>query len=117
VLTLRQDIRLAVSGSEDKTVKLWDTHSHSVVHTYYDHLDSVNSVAFHPHGSIIAAASSDNSIKLWDVRTKTLIQHYAAADGAVRSISFHPSGDWLVSAADDSQLKVTTIQTHEWCNE
>ena len=31
------DARLIVSGSDDKTVKLWDTNSKNVINTFYDH--------------------------------------------------------------------------------
>lgn len=98
------DSRLIVSGSDDKTVKLWDLGSKSCVKTYWDHtgyctingkkplaLDlscvqlvnnsMVSSVAFHPAGTVVASASTDRSIKLFDIRTHRLIQHYGNAHG------------------------------------
>ena len=32
---------MAVSGSDDKTVKLWDVDAHQVMHTFYDHSEYV----------------------------------------------------------------------------
>ncbi len=32
-----EDVRLAVSGGDDKTVRLWDTHTGENIHTFYDH--------------------------------------------------------------------------------
>jgi centriolar protein POC1 len=60
---------MIVSGSEDKTVKLWDAYSKSLVNTYDDHSHSINKVRFHPDGSCIASASDDAKIKLFDVRS------------------------------------------------
>lgn len=37
------DGRLIASGSDDKTVKLWDLRRGNTIHTFYDHLDAVNS--------------------------------------------------------------------------
>ena len=31
------DSNLAVSGSDDKLVKLWDVATHQSIHTFYDH--------------------------------------------------------------------------------
>lgn len=45
------DDRLVVSGSDDKTVKLWDLSSNREVHTYFEHRAMVTSVAFHPDGT------------------------------------------------------------------
>ena len=115
------DARVVVSGSDDKTVKLWDLSSKSCVKTYWDHTGMVTSVAFHPSGTIVASASTDRSIKLFDIRTHKLIQHYSDAHGSpsaphvngetgiggVNSISFGgKSGEWLISTGMDGVVKV-----------
>ncbi len=109
-LTHRSDGLLAVTGSDDKTVKLWDLATHQTVHTFYEHSGAVMSVKFHPHGSVIATGSADNSIKLWDIRTHQLLQHYAAHDATVTDIDFHPTGDYLISSSNDATLKVWDIR-------
>ena len=67
---------------------------------------AVNSVQFHPHGSIVVSGSEDRSIKLWDIRAPKLIQHYAAHSAGVNSVSLFPSGDFLLSGSSDTSLKV-----------
>ncbi|TVP59753.1 MAG: hypothetical protein EA343_19350, partial [Nodularia sp. (in: Bacteria)] len=42
-------------------------------YTISAHSNWVNSVAFSPHGRILASGSRDNSIKLWDVATRSNI--------------------------------------------
>jgi centriolar protein POC1 len=58
------DGRLAASGSDDKTVKIWDLQSKRCIRTYDDHGGMINSVAFHPDGTCVATGSSDHSIKV-----------------------------------------------------
>jgi WD40 repeat protein len=88
----------------------------------------VTSVAFHPHGTVIATASTDRTIKLFDIRTHKLIQHYgdahgpapfagqhldgtANSSGAVNSVSFGgPNGEWLISTGMDGLVKVWDVQ-------
>jgi len=57
-----------VSGSEDKTVKLWDMQTGGVIKTFCGHTDWVNSVAISVDYSRIVSGSSDNTICLWDVQ-------------------------------------------------
>jgi centriolar protein POC1 len=67
------DFRLIASGSDDKTVKLWDTETHKELYTFDDHDGVINSVKFHPDGTCLASASFDRKIKIFDIRSKRLL--------------------------------------------
>ena len=58
------DGRLAVSGSDDKTVRIWDVATRQCLRVYDDHSGYVNTVAFHPDGTCVASAGTDNAIKV-----------------------------------------------------
>ena len=45
------------SGSDDKTVKLWDVTSGECLQTLEGHSDCVNSVSFSPDGTKVASGS------------------------------------------------------------
>jgi len=45
------DARLIVSGSDDKSVKLWDVTKKKNLISFVDHLDVVRDVKFHPDGT------------------------------------------------------------------
>lgn len=104
------DARIIVSGSDDKTVKIWDLAKKKNLISFMDHLDVVRDVKFHPDGTCVASGSDDSKIKLWDLRSKRLLQHYDAHDGPVNKISFHPNGKYLISASDDSTVKIWDIR-------
>jgi WD40 repeat protein len=55
-----------VSGSKDKTVRLWDVASGAHLNTLEGHATSVNSVAFSPDGTRVVSGSKDNTVRLWD---------------------------------------------------
>jgi WD40 repeat protein len=61
------DGRALASGSQDKTVKLWDVASGQQGRTLKGHADSVRSVAFSPDGSVLASGSEDKTVNLWNV--------------------------------------------------
>ena len=46
------------SGSDDKTVKLWEARSGKLLRTLEGHQDSVMSVAFDPQGGTLASGSA-----------------------------------------------------------
>jgi len=61
------DGRLIGSGSEDKSVRLWNAATGTVIATLEGHTGSVASVAFTPDGQFIVSGSYDKTIRVWDL--------------------------------------------------
>jgi len=104
------DARIIVSGSDDKSVKIWDVAKKKNLISFMDHLGIVKDVKFHPDGTSVASGSDDMKIKLWDLRSKRLLQHYDAHDDSINKISFHPNGKYMLSASNDSTIKIWDIR-------
>ena len=60
---------LLVSGSMDKTAKLWDVQTGGIVKTFYGHTQGVNSVSISEDSTKIVSSSWDCKINLWDIQT------------------------------------------------
>src|SRR5271154_4444846 len=60
--------RLA-SGSNDRTVRVWNTATGQVKQTLKGHSNSVRSVAFSPDGSRLASGSDDRTVRVWNIVT------------------------------------------------
>ena len=61
-----------VSGSDDKSVRVWDAVTVTVTSTLQGHLNYVMSVAFSPGGKQIVSGSGDKSVRVWDAVTGTV---------------------------------------------
>jgi WD40 repeat protein len=60
------DGKRIVSGSDDKTLKVWNATTGQETLTLKGHTSRVNSVAFSPDGKRIVSASEDATLKVWD---------------------------------------------------
>ena len=58
-----------ISGSRDKTVKIWDANTRECLKTLEGHSDDVWSVAYSPDGTKIISGSDDKTVKIWDTNT------------------------------------------------
>jgi serine/threonine protein kinase/WD40 repeat protein len=101
------DGKLVASGSNDRTVKLWDgTGANSnPVRELKGHTNFVNSVIFSPDGKKLASSSGDGTVRLWDVASGNELKQLKSPDQAViASISFSPDGTLLAGAATNRML-------------
>ena len=58
------------SGSDDKSVRIWDTATGRQLRELKGHGSGVWSVAFSPDGTTIASGSGDESVRIWDAAVK-----------------------------------------------
>eukprot|EP00760_Papus_ankaliazontas_P031065 PhM_4_TR5174/c1_g1_i1/m.27073/K17302/COPB2, SEC27; coatomer subunit beta' len=61
-----------VSGSDDRTVKVWDYQTKACVHTLTGHTNNVSSVIFHPDLPLLLTGSEDETVNIYDLQTYRL---------------------------------------------
>jgi F-box and WD-40 domain protein 1/11 len=99
IACLQFDGRIAVSGSNDRSVKVWDVETGQCIQTLTGHSNLVRCLAF--RGRRLISGSYDHSIKFWDVREGQCMLDYRAA---------HDS--WVFDVQCDLTKMVTSGQDH-----
>jgi WD40 repeat protein len=100
-----------LSGSQDATLKLWDTDTGKVLRTFVGHTDGVNSVAFSPDGTRALSGSWDKTLKLWDVATGTVLRTLEGHTDGINSVAFSPDGALVLSGSQDKTVKLWNAET------
>ena len=95
-----------VSGSDDKTLRLWDAVSGTHLNMLIGHSDWVTSVAFSPDGTRIVSGSDDKTLRLWDAVSGAHLNTLNGHSSWVLSVAFSPNGTQIVSGSSDETLQL-----------
>ena len=108
------DGRVLVSGSGDKTVRIWDmVNKTSRVFVINDDDGSdcgITSVTISPNGILLAAGILAGKVHIWDIATGILVDCLNGHGDGIYSVEFTPDGKGLVSGSLDKTLKYWDVR-------
>ncbi|KAJ9235433.1 hypothetical protein DTO169E5_6149 [Paecilomyces variotii] len=106
------DGSMIASGGADAAVKVWDTLSGKLIHTFEGHLAGISTISWSPDGEIIASGSDDKTIRLWNVLTgKAHPIPFVGHHNYVYAIAFSPKGNMLVSGSYDEAVFLWDVRS------
>jgi WD40 repeat protein/serine/threonine protein kinase len=100
---------LATCGS-DRTIKIWDAASSTLLRTLEGHEGDIGGLAFHPDGRRLASAGLDNAVKIWDVETGREL-HNSTQTAAIHCLAYSPDGKQLAGVLADGESRVWDAET------
>ncbi|KAG8833251.1 hypothetical protein FRB91_000039 [Serendipita sp. 411] len=108
-----------VSGSADKTIRLWDIETGQILgEPLRGHRANVYSVAFSPDGRQMASGSWDETIRLWDTETGQIVgEPLRGHSSSVASVAFSPDGCQIASGSWDKTIRLWDTETGQTIGE
>ncbi|KAF5340663.1 hypothetical protein D9611_007282 [Ephemerocybe angulata] len=100
-----------ISGSADKTVRVWDASTGNVRSILEGHSDWCSSVAISGDGSWIVSGSEDKTVRTWDAIAGKAHRVLAGHDGYVMAVAFSWDGSRICSGSMDKTVRVWQAST------
>ena len=108
---LSADGRFALSGSGDKTLKLWEVETGKCVCTFEGHTSNVESVCLSADGRFALSGSGDKTLKLWEVATGKCLRTFEGHTKSVNTVRLSADGWFALSGSGDKTLKLWEVAT------
>jgi WD40 repeat protein len=105
------DGRRALSGSEDRTFRLWDLQTGQNLRTFAGHAAGVTAVALSPDRHIAVSGSGDRTLKLWDAESGQLLRTVSGHEDGVSAAVISPDGCRVLSGSRDRTLRLWDAST------
>lgn len=113
-LLLKSDSKTLISGSEDKTIRLWDLETGKEIKQLQGHASFINALVLSPDQQLLYSAGADRSIRLWDLTSgQPLDTIEAAHNSPINQLALSPDGQTLASASADGEVKLWDTNTRE----
>jgi WD40 repeat protein len=112
------DENRVVTGSSDRTAKVWDTQTGHLLSTCAgekSHTGPIMAVAFAPDGGLLATGGSDKLVKLWQAESGAYLFDLGGLKRGhskdVRALAFSHDGKRLASGSQDQRVKVWEVSS------
>ncbi len=114
-INLSSDGTKALSGSFDKTLKVWSVSTQNsllnCLLTFDGHTGVIYSVYLSQDGKLAVSGSADKTVKLWDIQAAKCIQTFEGHTDIVSSVILSHDNRFIISGSFDRTLKIWDVET------
>lgn len=108
-LAITPNGRMIASGSDDKTIRVWDVNTATEMLTFAS--DDMLGLSFSMDGKLLASTSSRSRIRLWDMSTIKQLPPLNGENGFARALAFSPDNKTLASGSREGTIHLWDIAT------
>eukprot|EP01016_Furgasonia_blochmanni_P026849 TRINITY_DN283_c0_g2_i4.p2 TRINITY_DN283_c0_g2~~TRINITY_DN283_c0_g2_i4.p2 ORF type:complete len:176 (+),score=49.85 TRINITY_DN283_c0_g2_i4:71-598(+) len=108
---LYQNSNFVISGSRDKTIKVWNCATGLCLATFTGHDNWVRGLAMHHSGKFLYSCSDDKSIRIWDLSNGNCMRKILEAHGHfVTNIASSNRYLYVATTSVDTTIKVWELK-------
>lgn len=105
-VTFHPSLPIIASGSDDCTIRIWDSNTGECLKILQGHENWVLDVKFSKDSTILASGSFDRTIKFWNIESGQCLKTLQGHQDAVWSVSWSPDGRLLASSGFEKIIRV-----------
>ncbi|CAH8679693.1 unnamed protein product [Schistosoma rodhaini] len=106
-LDISSDSRLIITGSTDKTVRLWELQFGNCQRRFTSHSEPITCVRFIPHTSLAVSSDKGGQIKQWDIKKFREITTFKGHNGSVTCLATTITNTALLTQKKTPKLEKT----------
>jgi WD40 repeat protein len=112
-VAMSKDGRYAATGSDDKTVRLWDIQAEKEIKCLKGHTRWVQALAFNHQTDLLVSSGGDGKIIFWDIQGERLspLTTYPGHDDSILSLSFSANDQFLLSGSRDKSIRIWDVHS------
>jgi len=110
-MCLSLDGKWLVTGSTDKSARLWEVDSGREIRVFAGHVGKVTAVAISGDNKWLVTSSWDKTARLWDVGTGKQIHVFEGHADFVTCLALSADGKWLVTGSRDKTASLWEVAT------
>jgi WD40 repeat protein len=110
-VAISADGRFVLSGSDDRSLCLWDLRTGERLRILDGLKGEVRAVAISPDGRFALSGSDDNVPCLWDLRTRGCLYSLEGHESWVSSVAISADGRFALSGSLDDTLRLWDLRT------
>ncbi|CAO3623051.1 unnamed protein product [Cunninghamella blakesleeana] len=107
VYCIQFDDRKIVSGSRDRTIRIWDIESFQCIRTLTGHEGSVLCLQYNE--KYLVSGSSDFTVIVWSMQTLQQLMRIRGHTAKISDVCFNDK--YIVSASKDTTIRVSSLRT------
>jgi len=112
VVRFNSDGNYCLSGSTDKTIRLWNPFTNRLIKTYVGHGWDVLDLCVSTDNARIGSCGGDRMIFLWDVATGRVIRKFRGHEHRVNCIRFNEDCSVLITGSYDKTVKIWDVRAN-----
>ncbi|MBE9077385.1 hypothetical protein IQ241_08755 [Romeria aff. gracilis LEGE 07310] len=102
---------LLITGSSDRSIRLWNIETGKNFSTLQGHTDQVFSLSVSAASQRLASGGTDRTVRLWSLSSGQCLRTLQGHRDWVRTVALSSDGSFLVSGSDDQTIRFWDVNT------